>query len=167
MKRAGPGQYAGPGHDGLSRSQHLADNGVDASSHFLGSPAREGEQQNPLGRNALNQQVRHPVRERHRLTRAGTGDNQKRACDELPVAFFSPGGSLPLCRIQCFQVIIVRRCRLHCHTSRAKVCIFIQYWINLQAQVLVQAEKSLLGAHLRCRPFRAYCMPITRTYCSA
>jgi len=57
---------------------HLRDDAARAPRHLERRAAREGEEQQPLGRAALQDQVRDAVRERVGLAGARTGDDQQR-----------------------------------------------------------------------------------------
>ena len=55
----------------------VAADGLDAMEHGLGGPAGERQQQDPIRRYALRDQVGSPVSEGERLAGAGPGDNEQ------------------------------------------------------------------------------------------
>ena len=82
MVCAGPEQASGGAAQvgvcvGL-RPQRLRGDALRPAQHLLGGAAREGQQQDSFGRDALEQQVRDAMRERIGLARAGAGDDQQR-----------------------------------------------------------------------------------------
>ncbi|MDT4830740.1 hypothetical protein FQZ97_642150 [compost metagenome] len=60
------------------QAQHARQHLARAALHFLCGAAREGEQQQPLRIDPARDQVRHAVRQRAGLARAGTGDHEQR-----------------------------------------------------------------------------------------
>ena len=52
---------------------------VDAPHHFLGGFVGEGEQQDPVGRNSLFQQISDAIGEGAGFARAGAGDDERRS----------------------------------------------------------------------------------------
>ena len=68
MKRAAP-----------KRAQFAADQLGDAPHHLARGFVRERQQQNPVGRDALFEQIGDAIRERARLARARAGDDERRA----------------------------------------------------------------------------------------
>ena len=78
--RADAVEGAGPGerrrHAG--RGQGARHDPLYPSGHLVGRPAREGHQQDAAGVGATHHQMRHPVRQRVGLARAGAGDDQQR-----------------------------------------------------------------------------------------
>ena len=60
-----------------------ADQPLGAREHLLRGAAREGEEQDALGRHAALDQVRDAVDERPRLARAGAGDDEQRTVAKL------------------------------------------------------------------------------------
>jgi len=59
-----------------------ADQTLGAGEHLAGGAPREGEEQDPLRRDAALDQVRDAVDERARLARAGAGDDEQRPVAE-------------------------------------------------------------------------------------
>jgi hypothetical protein len=59
-----------------------ADQALGAGEHLSGGAAREGEEEDPLCRDAALDQVRDTVDERARLPRAGAGDDEERPVAE-------------------------------------------------------------------------------------
>jgi hypothetical protein len=57
---------------------HLAEDALRAARHFERRASREGEEQDPLGRRALQDEMRHPVRERIRLAGARAREDEQR-----------------------------------------------------------------------------------------
>ncbi len=68
MKRSAPRLLA----------QRFIGDGLGPSQHFLRRAPRECQQQDALGRDAIEQQVRNAMRQRIGLAGAGTGDDQQR-----------------------------------------------------------------------------------------
>ena len=131
MEGAGPGQATGRQGLRSAARRRCPDDRLDASRHLLcGSPG-EGQQQHPLGADALHQQMRDAVRQRHGLAGAGAGNDEQgtgtNAATLLSVAVL---GRKPLRRIQDGHWIDLLQSLLHGCLS--KVCIFIQYWMHLQ-----------------------------------
>lgn len=76
MKRARPGEPDAAGRAAVARA---GDDAVRAAHHLLRRPAREREQQDPLRRDPVDDQMRDPVREGVGLAGAGAGDDEQRA----------------------------------------------------------------------------------------
>ena len=76
-------QAQDPRADGVERAapertQFVAEQIADSPHHFAGGLVREGQQQNPVGGDALLQQIGHAISERARLAGASPGDHQGR-----------------------------------------------------------------------------------------
>jgi hypothetical protein len=59
-----------------------ADQSLGAGEHLAGGATREGEEEDPFGRDSTLDQVRDAVDERARLARAGAGDDEQRRVAE-------------------------------------------------------------------------------------
>src|SRR5678815_2229104 len=70
--------------------QRFGDDALRAARHLLRRAAREGEEQDALGRRAGDEQVRDAMRERVGLARAGAGEDEERRVAEGR-RFFLPG----------------------------------------------------------------------------
>ncbi len=70
------------------------------AQHFLRGAAREGQQQDPLGRHALEQQMRDPMRERIGLAGSRARDDEQRPGREAGTARPAVRGSVILGGIQ-------------------------------------------------------------------
>ena len=76
VERARPGEPLG--HDRCLVTEHPGSDALDAARHFRGGPAREGHEQDASRIGAVHDQVRNTVRQRSRLARSRTGDDQQR-----------------------------------------------------------------------------------------
>ena len=96
------------------------------AQHLLGGAAREGQQQNALGRDALEQQMRDAMRERVGLAGARARDDEQRPGRKAGTARRAVGGSLVLGGIQALGERIGRRfldVRVHERAIMAESCI--------------------------------------------
>ncbi len=59
-------------------AERLAANALGPADHGFGGAARESEQQDTLGPRAADDQMRHPMSKRVRLTGTGAGQDQER-----------------------------------------------------------------------------------------
>jgi heavy metal translocating P-type ATPase/RND family efflux transporter MFP subunit len=75
VKRAGPGEYIAAARG----AQRLGADALDAARHLGGGAAGEGHQQHALRIGATDDEMRDPMGERVRLSRAGARDDQQRA----------------------------------------------------------------------------------------
>ena len=75
VEGAGPAEALG--QPGLAR-RHLAADPLDPADHLLGGAPAEGQEKRAPRIGACQQQMRHAMRERHRLARAGPGHDQQR-----------------------------------------------------------------------------------------
>ena len=77
VKRAGPGECIRD-HCG-ARAPHIGSHAFDPARHLGGGAAREGQEHHPAGIDAVDDEVRHPVRQRAGLARTGAGNDQQRS----------------------------------------------------------------------------------------
>ena len=75
VERAGPGQRISD--DRRIPPQHLGRDPFDPLRHLASSAAREGHQENAARIGTLHDQMRDPMRQRVRLARTGSGDDQE------------------------------------------------------------------------------------------
>ena len=76
----------------------LPDEALGAREHFLGGAAREGEQEDPLRRDAAVDQVGDAVDQRSRLSRSGAGDDEERSVSAIAAAACSGLSSAAMSR---------------------------------------------------------------------
>ena len=94
VERPGPGQPIRDHPRVLP--QHLGGDAPDAARHLRRGPAGEGQQQYAARIGAVQDQMRHPVRQRVGLARAGAGDDEERRGD-APGAASAPCSTARRC----------------------------------------------------------------------
>ena len=117
-----------------------------------GAP-REGQQQDTLRADAANDQVRHAMGERHGLAGPGARDHEQRPGRKVtPGRLPAVPGGLALPRIQHVQVFIQPFGNLHGDLPSKTICIFIQYWMNLQGIPRVAPQAPRAARNAACAP---------------
>jgi hypothetical protein len=102
VKSAGPGERLR--HDRRTPARDFRGHALDPARHLGGGAAREGQEHDSAGIDAVGDEMAHPVRQGVGLAGAGTGNNQERAglSEHRPAVFH--GAALlriELCEIGC------------------------------------------------------------------
>ncbi len=106
MEGARPGEHVAIHRRIVFAAQRLADDRLDAPRHLLGSPAGECQQEDALGIDPLDDQVRDPMGQGHRLAGAGARDDEQGPRGNATVLLRLPMGSrLALGRVQGSEVV--------------------------------------------------------------
>ncbi len=111
VERARPGDRSG--HSGAAFAQRQCGDALDAAAHLGCGAAREGQQQQAVRIGAVDEQMRHPVRERVGLAGPRAGNDQKRTGlgNSRPAMF----DGAALLRI---ELVEIRRCHGYNHGHR-------------------------------------------------
>jgi len=144
MEGPGPGQ---PQHTRKPcacprRGTCLGHHTLRASRHLHCRPAREREQQQPLGRHTAQQQVGHPVGERGGLARARSGDDEQRpGAHATGRRRLTEGRGLALRGVQS-RVDVVGR---HGRATIGPACMYIQSTARGQEAGKIRAHQATKG----------------------
>ena len=141
MKGARPGQDAGRQWAVFPAGERLPQYRLDAARHFHRCAARERQQQDAPGIDALDDEVGDSMRQRHGLAGArARNDQQRSGIERCADPALAEGCGLALRRIQRIEVVVSAVARLH--HALPKICIFIQYWLYLQGKASGRAAGS-------------------------